>query len=148
MFSAYDRIYNWNRLDDIFQEPYSNIVSSLFDGSQNWSEINSQLPSSFNDLIESEFINNYVAGIETEIYLALDENTLLDWLPEAPIHFFHGDEDQIVPYFNTLNTINEFQSRGATNIQLTTIPGGNHQTSGRDAVIGTITWFESFGSPL
>ena len=62
--------------------------------------------------------------------------------PETPIHFFHGDADNIVQYQNALTAINKFTSNGANNIQLTTIPGGNHETSGPYAIVGALSWFE------
>lgn len=67
----------------------------------------------------------------------------MDWKPETPLHFFHGDADEIVPYQNVLTTIERFTLNGVQNIQLTTILGGTHETSGPATIFGTIEWFES-----
>ena len=143
-FTAYNEIYGWNRLNDIFNAPYAAMMPSLYDGSKTWGEILAQLPSSFSELMNPDFINNYLNGKETDVSLVIQENTILNWTPQTPIHFFHGDADITVPYQNVLTAIEQFESNGALNIELTTIPGGNHETSGPVASIEAIQWFESF----
>jgi pimeloyl-ACP methyl ester carboxylesterase len=144
LLTAYNDIYGWNRLDDFFNAPYSSIVKNLFDGSKTFGEVVNQLPSTFSELMDSTFINNVRNGNEHAFIEAMQENTLLDWIPQAPINFFHGDEDDISPYQNALTAVEKLKSNGGTNIQLTTIPGGNHENSGPNAVTGAIQWFEQF----
>lgn len=143
-FTACNEIYGWNRLNDIFNDPYAAMMPSLYDGSKTWGEILAQLPSSFSELMNPNFVTNYLQGNETDVNLVIQGNTILDWTPQTPIHFFHGDADITVPYQNVLTAIEQFESNGALNIQLTTIPGGNHETSGPIASIRAIQWFESF----
>jgi len=143
ILTAYNEIYGWNRLNDFFNAPYSSIVHNLFDGSKTFSEVVNQLPSTFSALMDSTFVNNVRSGNELAFITAMQENTLLNWVPQTPINFFHGDADDISPYQHALTAVNRFTSNGATNIQLTTIPGGTHESSGPYAVIGAIQWFES-----
>ncbi len=143
-FTAYNEIYRWNRLNDFFNAPYAAMMPSLYDGSKTWGEILAQLPSSFSELVNPDFVTNYLHGNETDVIVVIQENTILNWTPQTPIHFFHGDADITVPYQNVLTAIEQFESNGASNIQLTTILGGNHETSGPVASIGAIQWFESF----
>ena len=144
LLSAYNKIYSMNKLNEMFKSPYSTTITSLFDGSKTWGEIGSQLPSEFNDLIKPEFTNSYLTGAEKVLSNALDENTLLNWKPKTPIHFFHGNADEIVPFVNVLKAIEAFEAKGVTNIQLTTIPGGTHASAGPAALIGAIEWIETF----
>ena len=143
ILTAYNEIYGWNRLNDFFNAPYSSIVQNLFDGSKTFSEVVNQLPSTFSALMDSTFVNNVRNGNELAFITVMQENTLLDWIPQAPINFFHGDADDISPYQHALTAVDRFTSNGATNIQLTTIPGGTHETSGPYAIVGAIQWFES-----
>jgi pimeloyl-ACP methyl ester carboxylesterase len=139
--TAYNSIYGWNRLNDFFNSPYASQMTDLFDGSNTFSEINNQLPTTLQLLVKSEFISNLSAGNEPEIAAAITENTLLDWSPQAPIRFFHGDADETVPYFNATNAVDSLQNNGANSVELVTIAGGNHETSGLPAVTGMIAWF-------
>ena len=143
ILTAYNDIYRWNRVNDFFNAPYSSIVQSLFNGSKTYDEIINQLPSNFYALMDSTFVNNVRNGNETAFIDALQENTLLDWLPRTPINFYHGDADDISPYQNSVTAFQKLTANGGTNIQLTTIPGGNHETSGPIAMFGAIEWFES-----
>lgn len=143
VLKAYNEIYKWNRLDDFFQSPYNTTVTSLFNGSFSTQEVVSQLPSSISELLKDEFVNNYLSGNETELKKVLTDNTLLNWTPSAPIHFFHGDSDEAVFYFNAVKAVEEFSSKGA-NVKLTTIPGGTHGSSIFPSIIGLIDWLETF----
>ncbi|MCJ7553165.1 MAG: lipase family protein [Ignavibacteriaceae bacterium] len=143
ILTAYNNIYGWDRLNDFFNAPYSLTVQNLFDGSKTFSEIVSQLPATFSALMDSNFVYNVKTGNESAFIAAIQENTLLDWKPQAPINFFHGDADDISPYQNALTAIEKLTANGGTNIQLTTIPGGTHENSGPIAIVGAIQWFES-----
>ena len=141
--TAYNDIYRWNRLDDFFNAPYASMMPGLFDGSKTWGEIVNQLPATFSALVNSTFLSDYVNGNEQNLRTAVQENTFLNWVPQTRIHFFHCDADEVVPLQNALTAVNRFTSNGATNIQLTTIPGGTHETSGPYVIVGAIQWFES-----
>ena len=143
VLKSYDEIYNWNRLDDFFQSPYNSTVNSLFDGSKEYDVVISQLPSTLGGLLKSEFISNYSNSGETELKNAIVENSLLDWTPTAPLHFFHGDADDVVSYENALKAKDEFSSKGS-DVKLTTIFGGTHSTSVTSSMIGAMEWFETF----
>ena len=120
------------------------MMPGLFHGSKTWGQIINQLPATLSEMMNPAFIADYNNGNEAVVMAVLQENTLLDWTPQAPIHFFHGDADNVVPIQNTLTAMEVFSANGAGNIQLTTIPGGTHETAGPYAIIGAIQWFESF----
>ncbi len=142
--TAYNEIYGWDRLGDIFKDPYAAKMPALFDGSKTWGEIINQLPATFSEMMNPDFVSNYNNGNEPELIMALQENTFLNWTPQTPIHFFHGDADVTAYYQNVLTAIEKFTANGATDIHLTTIPGGTHETAGPAASMGAIQWFEEF----
>jgi len=143
LLTAYNEFYRWNRLNDFFKAPYASLMPGLFNGSKTWGEVVSQLPSTFSALMNSTFVSNYLSGNEQIVQTALQENTLLNWRPKTPIHFFHGDADEVVPIQNAHIAVSTFTSNGASNVQLTIIPGGTHETAGPIAIIGAIQWFRS-----
>ena len=144
MITAYDQIYGWNRLADIFNPPYAANMPGYFSGDFSYSEINSQLPTDLSALFKQSFLDSFAAGNETEMNSALNENTLLGWNPVAPIRMYHGDADSTVYYKNSVDVKADFESRGASNVELINIPGGNHMTAGEEAFKGMINWFNSF----
>lgn len=143
-FYAYNAVYQWDNFDRIFNEPYNTLIPSFFDGSMTFFQINNQLPETISMLLKQQFINSYLAGNEEEIEAAVSENTLFNWVPVAPIHFFHGDADDVSPYLNAINALESLKSNGATDIQLTTVAGGTHDTSSLPSILGALRWFEGY----
>jgi pimeloyl-ACP methyl ester carboxylesterase len=145
--TAYDKVYQWNRIDEIFTSAYAPLMSTYFDGSYTFGYINSRLPTQINQLIHPDFISGYHNGTETEFVNAINENDLLNWAPQAPVRLIHGDADSTVPYQIALNTLDNLKKSGAASIDLVTISGGTHATAGVPAIVAMIEWFETFRSP-
>jgi fermentation-respiration switch protein FrsA (DUF1100 family) len=146
LLTAYNDVYQWNRLDELFQAPYASMMPGLFDGSKSYGDINRQLPAELRTLLKPEFIDAYLAGDETEILAAAAENTLLDWAPAAPIRFFHGDADEAVPYDNALTALENLGGLSTSGVELITIAGGTHESAGIPAILGMIDWFQEIES--
>jgi predicted esterase len=141
-FAAYDNIYGWNRLGQIFNSPYAERIPNLFDGTKSTGEINGQLTSNLRQLFKQSFIEGFVEGTETEVRSAFQENSLLNWKPIAPLRFYHGDADEYVPYENSVNAKNYFRSIGAS-AELITISGGTHASAVLPSIVGAMEWFET-----
>ena len=142
IFTSYNSIYNWGRLDDIFLSPYAEKMEQLFDGTKTNNEILNELPENLTDLIKPEFITSFLNGSETEIENAFKENSLLGWSPKTPIRFYHGDNDDEVPYQNAVNAVELLKKKSATVIEFVTIEG-DHQSANLPAVLGALSWFKS-----
>lgn len=102
LLTAYNDIYGWNMLGDIFQEPYAAQMPTLFDGSKESGEITEILPDSLQNLLNPQFVQDYRNGNLSEVKSAFEENTLLDWTPQTPMHLFHGTADQVVDVQNSM----------------------------------------------
>ena len=144
LLTAYDNIYGWNRLDDIFSAPYSSQVTGLFDGSKTWGEVINQLPDTVDDLLRQEFIDAYLNGSEAEIQAAFEDNTLLDWSPASPICFIHGTADNIVPFKNAQTAYDNLSALSSADMKLVPVEGGTHETSGVPAILLMLEYFEGY----
>jgi len=142
--TAYNDIYHWGCLNDFFKEPYASEMPELFDGTKSWGEILNVLPADLWDLMHEDFVSNFYSLKESMLLEAINANTMLNWSPESPVHFFHGDCDDIVDCMNATHALNAFLTNGATDVQLTMIPGGNHETTGPKAIEGALVWFDTF----
>ena len=115
---------NEMQLDELFIDPPK--IESLYDGQHGLNEINYQLGNRLDAILHPDF---YTAAKNTSIH-RLDQllaaNTLLNWIPEAPITFMHSPTDDYVPYFNSQKAFDEFQKRGC-NVKLTDLKG-DHAT--------------------
>jgi len=142
--TAYNDIYGWNRLNEIFNAPYGDMMHLFFDGTKSSSEINNSLPTKITELINQDYLTKFLNGEEPEVTAALQENNLLNWAPQAPIRFYHGEADEAVPYQNALTAVDSLQAMGGTSVELVTIAGGTHGSASLPAILGMLGWFEEF----
>ncbi|MBT4035959.1 MAG: hypothetical protein HON27_03680 [Candidatus Marinimicrobia bacterium] len=140
---AYDDIYGWNRLSDIFNEPYASMFPGLYDGTQELADVNDQLPPAIDALFKTDFTTAFFAGQEIAIQTALEENTLLDWGPVAPVRLYHGTADSTVSIDNTLSAFASLQAQGGTSVELVTLSGADHPGGFIPSMILAEAWFDS-----
>ncbi len=143
ILTAYNDVYGWNRLTEIFNAPYAEKMPGLFDGTLTNSEIKSQLTTNVKELIKEEFLDGLLDGTENDFLDAFKENSLLSWKPDAPIRFYHSNGDEVVPYQNMLTAAQNLKENGATKIETVTIEGMKHGDAGLPAVTMMIDWFDS-----
>ena len=144
MFVAYNQIYDFNNLDEVFVAPYNEQITTMYSGDLSFFEINDQLPVGIENLIRSDFRESFLEGSEHVYSDKFIENSLLNWQPIAPIRFIHGTQDATVPYSVAVATVNALLEGGATNVDLIGIPDATHETAGMPAVMEMITWFSIY----
>jgi len=140
---SYNDIYGWDRLDEIFQEPYASRIPGLFDGSYGGGDINDSLTTYIDSLFTAEFKTSFLAGEETAIEAALTENSPLNWGPIAPVRLFHGTKDSTVYYDNSLTAYESMQSNGGLSVDLVSLLGADHGSAVLPAYYLAINWFDS-----
>lgn len=141
---AYNDIYQWDRISDIFQEPFASLIPELYDGTHDGSEINSQLTTELDQLFTPEFRDAYLAGEEILIDSLLMENSPLNWGPIAPVRLIHGDADSTVLLENSLRAYNSLRENGGVSVDFITLPGFDHGSAAFLAYYLAIEWFDSF----
>ena len=143
LVGAYNDIYEWDQLADIFQEPYATNIPDLLDGSLNASEINARLTTDLDSLFKPEFRTSFLAGQEELIEGALRENSPLDWGPIAPVRLIHGTADSTVFYENSVTVYQSMISNGGLSVDLIPLFGADHGTAAFPAYYFAIQWFDS-----
>jgi pimeloyl-ACP methyl ester carboxylesterase len=126
-YSAYNQFTN--PVSDILKEPYASELSSLYNGTLNSDEINSQLTTSIPDLFTDEFLAGFESSPKySSIREALVENSVTGWKTDIPLYLLHGGEDKTVNPISTENIYNEMITAGTpTQIcEKEIIPGVDH----------------------
>ncbi len=115
---AYKQVYDLSEtFSDIFQSPYDQTISSLFDGTYSGSEINNSIPE--NQQLFHQSLYEQFSGTENSwLKVALKENDSYRWSPNSVMYLFHCTKDEQVPYQNTQVAYNYFQTIGASQVQL------------------------------
>ncbi len=127
---SYQSYYSEDQLlTDFFNEPYASRIPSLFNGTNSSGDIDSQLTTDIGTLIRDEIL---MGGESYAPYVFLEEkfaeNSLLDWTPKAPVYFYHGDDDLVIPLQNSVDTYEKLLTNGAdpATTKLIVLEGYNH----------------------
>ncbi|MBL7939211.1 MAG: prolyl oligopeptidase family serine peptidase [Flavobacteriales bacterium] len=74
------------------------------------------------------FLTGVTSGSDPQMVNLLKENSFFEgWTPVGKVFLHHGDSDQLVPYFNSVDAYNGLTAAGG-DVQLYTYPGGDHAT--------------------
>lgn len=133
---TYNDVYKLNRPASFyFKEPYATEVQSK----RERAVINVSLNETFTDAFKKG-LND---GTDTGFLNAVKDNDVYDWKPKAPLRLYHGDADQLVFYFNSVNARDAMVKRGATNVKLETTQGGTHASTVAPFLLDTYSFFSS-----
>ena len=127
---------------DYFEPFWADTLPGLFDGTHSGDFINNLMPDNPLDILLPEVLEEFENSENHFFRQNLTLNTLLDWVPQSPVHFFHGMGDEIAPYENTQIAYDTFVGQGAQNISMTLYPEsfGGH---GEVAAIALSDGFEA-----
>ena len=129
---GYKTSYDWDLpLSAMFNEPYSDLIPSYFNGKYSGYEINSVLTDDLSLLLTSNFRNNFYSDSDLKVIVdAFEENSLDNWIPKKKMLMYHGTDDITVPYQNSVDTYNNFISLGAdkSKIEFIQLQGENHSS--------------------
>ena len=133
LFELYDGNYSMGQIND-----------SIWAIAENNYQIN---PSEFRplDMIRTEYYNEYLNNTSHPFHLALEDNDLIDFTPQAPMQIIHCNADDNVPYENATIAHNAFIEAGANAEEITLIDGGNfnHNDCATFSVISAKLWFDT-----
>ncbi len=136
VLSTFNRVYGLNRpLTYYFKEPYASAVQR--------DPFGSNIPISFNEAITDSFRKGVNDSTDTQFINAVKDNDIYDWKPRTPTQLYHGNADQQVFYFNSVDAINAMKKRGATNVELITLDGKDHGEGISDFLVGTYQFFSA-----
>ena len=80
-------------------------------------------------------------GTDTALLNAVKDNDIFDWKPKTPTQLYHGTADTYVPYFNSQTAVDAMKKRGASNVELIPVTGGDHGSSVQNYLLGTLSFF-------
>jgi pimeloyl-ACP methyl ester carboxylesterase len=133
---TYDRLYALNRpFSFYYQEPYATRLQA---------DPFSSVPNQQSQLFAPGFRQALLNNNDAPLAAALADNDIYDWKPRAPMALFHGTADDYVPFFNSQNAYDAMQKRGATQVELRPIQGGNHFTSATAYTLGAYAFIGQF----
>ena len=148
LLKAYDSIYQLNKITEMYQAQYVNIINTHFDGQHSGSTITSNLSHTTSELFNAPFLNTLQGSGQHVIKDKLALNNIYDWKPTAPTRFYHSQNDEVVPYHNAQKALATMQANGAPNISLADCPLNTHVECAVPYVLNTINFFSNYAHDL
>ena len=110
---SYIERYSLGTVEDFFKPEYAQILPDLYSGQYSGGYINSFLPDIPIYLLKGEVIYEFRTNENFPFRLTLEENDLLDWIPQSKLYLFHGIGDEQIPYENSVVAYDSFIENGA-----------------------------------
>ncbi len=133
---TYDRIYALNRpYSFYYQEPYATRLQA---------DPFALVPAQQGQLFADTFRRAVLDNADAPLAAALADNDIYDWKPRAPLALFHGTADDYVPFFNSQDAYDAMQKRGATQVELHPIRGGDHFSSAPAYTLGAYAFISKY----
>lgn len=142
---AYNEAYDiYPSISDFIKSPYDVTVPALFDGLNGGGTINNAMETDIpTDILIDEVLEDFTNNSSNPFRVALEDNSLLNWTPSAPMHLCHCEGDELVVYENSVIAKDEFESRGAT---VTIVNPGNlgHGDCALPCLINGMNFLDTF----
>ncbi|QIA08893.1 alpha/beta hydrolase family protein [Draconibacterium halophilum] len=144
IFNSYLQLNLTTPINTVFQEPYADRITTMFNGNTSGADLNAELTTTIADLFTPE----YLAGWNTEVNYAevlsmLEENSVPLFVPTVPTMLMHGTADTYVPPIVAEEKYAEFIAGGASPNQVIYVPleGLDHTGGILPAGVASIVWF-------
>jgi hypothetical protein len=148
LIAAYQSIYQFaGSLAEILAAPYDATLPSLLDGQHDGSVINQAMGNlSPTNVFKPEFLQAFRDNPNHPLRQALQDNSLIDWTPKAPMQLCQCDGDHEVLYANSQVAYDSFIQRGATQVLPIEdpAPGADHGPCAPLALLYAKLWFDTF----
>ena len=144
---AYQSVYGYlySDLSEVFIAPYDTLLPQLFDGVLTGNEIDAFLPSIPNQMIVPAVLDSFRNDPDHRFRVALRDNDLYDWRPEAPTKLIYCRDDDQVNFENSVVAYNAFVANGAPAVEIQDIGGGlDHNGCAPFAFISGLVYFKQF----
>ncbi len=146
LIQSYQYVYGnlYDSIQQIYVPPYDVTLPPLLDGSVGMGEINQAMPSVPRDIFQQDYQDAFFSDTLHPAYLALKDNDVYQWVPEAPVLFNYCRNDEEVSYLNTLVASSYMTNQGALNIDVIerdTVIG--HFACAEPSIIFSKLWFDS-----
>lgn len=148
IYLAYKKIYRFRaKAREVFVFPYNRKIQKVFNGKNDETELKGIFKDDMNKMMSKKFLDMVAAG-EHPLSRELAQNNTCDFLPIAPIRFYHSPKDNIVPYEISETACENMKNLGAVDVEVIDSgdynPGTFHAGSFVNSTLMAKVWFDSF----
>lgn len=157
IFLGYNEAYDlYADIGEVFKEPFATSIRSFYEGTINLPTLNSQLTIALaaegDTVVKRMFQDSILTALTTDpdhpLNLALADNDVYNWAPDAPTRLYYCGNDQQVPPQNSIVADSVMNALGAPDVQAIDLnPLFDHGPCVLPAIVNSIQFFLSFINP-
>jgi pimeloyl-ACP methyl ester carboxylesterase len=120
LIQSYQHVYGnlYDSIQEIFIPPYDQTLPPLLQGDHDMWEVDQAMPPVPRDIIQPDYADAFFSDTTHPAYLALKDNDVYEWIPEAPVLFNYCRSDEQVSYLNTIVASDWMTNAGAPSIDV------------------------------
>ena len=120
VIQSYQHVYGnlYDSIQQIYVPPYDQTLPPLLDGSVGFGDLNAAMPSIPRDIIQPAYADLFFNDPNHPAFLALKDNDVYEWVPEAPVLFNYCRSDEEVTFQNTIIASEWMITNGAPSIEV------------------------------
>lgn len=152
---SYDMVYDiYGSTNQFFKEPYASYANDFYNGEISLASLNIQcITRLFLDhgasitkyMLQDSIIDALTNNPQHPAVLALIDNDLTNWAPQAPTRLFYCEGDDQVPYTNAIVADSIMNSLGAPDLQAISVDmDADHGDCVEPAVFQTLLFFAQY----
>jgi hypothetical protein len=152
---SYDMVYDiYDSPNQFFKEPYATWATQFFNGQITLANLNIQCitqlyldhgASITKYMLQDSIIDALTNNPQHPAVLALVDNDLVNWAPQAPTRLFYCEGDDQVPYTNAIVADSIMNSLGAPDVQaISADVNADHGDCVQPATFQTILFFAQY----
>lgn len=144
LLASYCKLYASAPLSDLLIEPYATQLPPLLDGNHSSSEVNAVMPRAPMEILQPAYRQALRNDPLHPLRLALRDNDLFLWVPQAPMQMYHCSGDEDVLPANSQVALAAFHAAGATQVRLLdALPGAPHGEGAAPSLLAGKVWFDT-----
>lgn len=147
---SYQEVYGnlYDDVEDLFVPEFASEVEGWFQGDYSMDWINNQCPNVPSQMLHPAVLDDFENNPDNPIRLALQDNDVYDWAPQAPTRLYYCEGDDQVSFENSELAFEVMTENGAAN--LSSLNGGDLDHSGCAplAMMAGFNWFLDLRQPF
>ena len=155
-FISYQRVYG-NIYTDIaaaFKVPYRQLVEDFSNNLISLGELDIALSDSLTAIegaiipvkvLNDSYIDAIISNPDHPMLLAMEDNNVYDWAPQAPTRLYYCEADEEVPFENSILAETTMKDNGAIDVQAINLnPFLTHFICALPAAVTSVNFFETY----
>ncbi|HMQ75769.1 MAG TPA: hypothetical protein PKE21_02580 [Flavobacteriales bacterium] len=139
---AYGSVYPglFNSPSEVFKAPWDTLLPPLFDGTHGSGDVDAVMPSVPSTVLQDSVLQAFAIDPLHPFRLALADNDLYGWVPQAPVRMHYCNADDHVFAGNTQVALQAFQLAGAQEVSAVDMGALDHGACAFPALLAVRAW--------